>query len=45
MRGPLGTAYRAIELAWHGFFRPVDHQKAGWSHTPPSRRARGGSRP
>ena len=31
MVGP-GTVYRAIELAWRAFFRPVDPQKAGWSH-------------
>jgi hypothetical protein len=29
--GP-GTVYRAVELTWRGFFRPVDSQRAGWSH-------------
>jgi transposase InsO family protein len=28
-----GTVYHAVELAWRAFFRPVDAQKAGWSHT------------
>jgi hypothetical protein len=33
MVGP-GTLYRAVELSWRAFFRPLDPQKASWGASP-----------